>query len=156
MPVGQLPATYTLKEHSVSMNVTRRFMDALDTLERYGDVDYIVSLFGELCDVGNAVSRNAFIGRDGAREYWTTYRAWFREVGSSFHNVIAQDGRSAIEWSSTGTSMKGHHVRYEGVSILEFQDDHIQRFRAYFNPEALGRAVATEHLLGDVYLWPFR
>ena len=137
------------------MNVTRKFMDALDTLERYGEVEYLASLFSEQCDVGNAVSPNAFIGHAGAREYWSTYRAWFRDVGSSFHTVIAQDSCSAIEWSSTGTSIRGHVVQYEGVSILEFHHDRIQRFRAYFNPEALTRHAASERYASDCAHWPF-
>lgn len=137
------------------MNMTRKFMDAVDTLERYGDVNYLVSLFSETCDVGNAVSPNSFIGREGAREFWSTYRSWFREVGSTFHTVIAEDGRSALEWSSTGTSARGHIVKYEGVCILEFERDQITRFRAYFNPHAIVAPADATRLLGDLYLEPF-
>lgn len=129
-------------------------MDALAVLEREGDVDRIVALFSESCDVGNAVSPNVFVGHDGARTFWSTYRAWFGEIASTFHTVIEGDGRTAIEWSSTGTNARGRLVAYDGVSVLEYDGDRIQRFRAYFNPFALGRAARTETLVGDLYFRP--
>lgn len=134
------------------MNMTRKFMDAVDTLERYGDVDYLVSLFSDQCDVSNVVSPNAFIGREGAREFWSTYRSWFLEVGSTFHTVIVQDGKSALEWSSTGTNARGQVVTYEGACILEFDGDRITRFRAYFNPRALIVSPSTAAVFDDLYL----
>lgn len=130
-------------------------MEALTALERDWNVEDMVSLFSEHCDVGNAVSPNVFFGLEGARAFWTTYRAWFGEIDSTFHKVIYSDSHSAIEWSSTGTSAKGQTVTYEGVSILEFDSGRISRFRAYFNPECLGRKAKTAHPVGDVFLTAF-
>jgi hypothetical protein len=144
-----------IEEQVASMNMTRKFMDALDTLERYGDVDYITSLFSDQCDIGNAVSPNTFVGREGAIIFWSTYRSWFREVQSTIHKMVVQDGRSAIEWTSTGTTARGHVINYEGLTILEFEGDLITRFRAYFNPQALIVNADATHPLASRYLDPF-
>jgi hypothetical protein len=149
------PLVPDAEELSRYMEITRRFMAALIALEREWNVDDIVSLFNEHCDIGNVVSPNVFVGRDGAREFWTTYRAWFGEVESSFHKVIDNDNHSAIEWSSRGTSATGQLVTYEGVSILEFENGRISRFRAYFNPECLSRKAKSAHPVGDVFLSAF-
>lgn len=127
------------------MDITNRFMAALTALERERNVEEIVSLFSEQCDIGNAVSPKVFVGRNGAREFWTNYRAWFGQIESSFHNVIDDERHSAIEWSSRGISPSGQLVSYEGMTILEFENDRINRFRAYFNPEWLTRRAGSAH-----------
>lgn len=137
------------------MDLTSRFMQALAALERDWDVEQMVELFSDHCDVSNVVSPNVFFGRQGARDYWTIYRAWFGEVESSFHTVIPGNRRTAIEWSSRGTSATGQSIRYEGVTILEFEGARICRFRAYFNPDCLLRRAKPALPVGDIYLNAF-
>jgi ketosteroid isomerase-like protein len=127
------------------MDTTRRFLEALNALECDWNTEEIVSLFSDHCDVGNIVSPNVYFGREGAREYWSVYRNWFGEVQTSIHRVIYSERHSAIEWSSRGTTSSGILVSYEGVSILEFETGRISRFRAYFNPAQLSRAVRPAH-----------
>ena len=117
---------------------TRQFIDALQVLERDRDPTGITSLFTENSEVGNIVSSRDFIGLEGAREFWETYRDTFGEVASTFRNVIVSDGRAALEWTTTGTSAAGASISYAGVSILEMSDGKITRFRAYFDPRDLG------------------
>ena len=121
---------------------TDKFIEALGKLESERDVETIVALFAESCEVGNVVAPEKFEGRDGARRFWTTYRDTFGEVRSTFRNHIAGDSAAALEWTTEGTSTGGAPINYDGVSILEIDGDHITRFRAYFNAEALGRQVA--------------
>lgn len=123
------------------MDITRQFLSALRGLEREGNIEEIVALFRAQCDVGNVISPNVFIGRQGARDYWSVYRNWFGEIESTVHRVIYSDQHAAIEWSSRGTRANGLHISYEGVSLLEFTDGEISRFRAYFNPAHLARRV---------------
>ena len=120
---------------------TRQFIAALAALERERNVEQITELFAPESDVGNIVSSREFSGVDGARAFWETYRDTFREVTSTFRNVIVGDGRAALEWTTTGTSAAGAPISYEGVSILEMADGKITRFRAYFDPHDLGLQI---------------
>ena len=98
---------------------TRQFIDALAALERECNIEQITEQFTLDSEVGNIVSSQEFSETDGARAFWETYRDTFGEVASSFRNVIVSDGRAALEWTATGTSLAGTPIAYEGVSILE-------------------------------------
>jgi ketosteroid isomerase-like protein len=123
------------------METTQQFIDALQALERDRDPTEMTDLFMENSEVGNIVSHRTFIGLEGAREFWETYRDTFSEVTSTFRNVIVSDGRAALEWTTTGTSSAGDPIAYEGVSILEMADAKITRFRTYFDAHDLGRQM---------------
>ena len=125
----------------MSEQIAHRFIKALDHLESDRDTDPIVATFAEDCDVGNVLAPEQFHGLDGARKFWTEYREAFADVRSSFRNVVATDGRAALEWTTEGTSPAGEPFRYDGVSILEIEDDRVTRFRAYFDPASLGRQL---------------
>ncbi|MFT4040888.1 MAG: nuclear transport factor 2 family protein [Thermomicrobiales bacterium] len=120
---------------------TQPFIDALATLERYRDAEPIAALFAPESEIGNIVSLHEFTGPEGAREFWTAYRETFGEMQSEFRNVIEGEDRAALEWTTTGTSAHGAPVTYSGVSIIEYADDQITRFRAYFDPGDLGRQM---------------
>jgi ketosteroid isomerase-like protein len=117
----------------------QRFVDALAKLEKSGDVESLVSLFSEDAQVSNAASRRVFSGIDGARQFWTEYKATLARVRSTFRNMIEAADRVALEWETQGTAHNGAAVNYEGVSIIEWDGDHIRRFYAYFDPGLLGR-----------------
>lgn len=125
----------------MSEQIARRFIDALGQLESGRDTDAIVATFADDCEVGNVLAPERFHGHDGARKFWTEYREAFADVRSSFRNVVAADGRAALEWTTEGTSAAGEPFRYDGVSILEVEGDRVTRFRAYFDPASLGRQL---------------
>lgn len=126
----------------MSENLHETFIKALKNLESNNDVDGIVALFADDCEVGNVTLTETMKGTDGAREFWTNYRKTFKEVNSEFKNKISGgDGVSALEWETTGTSENNHDINYEGVSILETDGGKITRFYAYFNPSKLGNQI---------------
>jgi ketosteroid isomerase-like protein len=125
----------------VDTDVAQQFIDALAALERERNAEQITALFGPESEVGNIVSPRQFSGVEGARAFWEAYRDTFGEVASSFRNVIVNDGRAALEWTTTGTSAAGAPISYEGVSILEMADGKITRFHAYFDPHELGLQI---------------
>lgn len=128
----------------MSERTAARFIDALGKLEASRDLEAIVAVFADNCEVGNLIAPEKFSGRDGARQFWTKYRDTFGEVRSTFRNRIVADNHVALEWTTEGTSAGGAQVKYDGVSILEIEGDHVTRFRAYFNAEDLGRQVAPD------------
>lgn len=128
----------------MSAQVAEEFIGALRALEESRDLEKIVRIYAENCEVGNIVSPEKFHGRDGAREFWTKYRDTFGEVHSEFRNRIITDTRAALEWTTTGTTVGGAPVEYDGVSLLEIEGGRITRFRAYFNAGSLGQQIAQD------------
>ncbi|MFW6079230.1 MAG: nuclear transport factor 2 family protein [Gemmatimonadota bacterium] len=118
----------------------RRFIDALHRLEEDRDPDPIAELFADDARLRNPVHEMRERGRDGARHFWRTYRDTFDEIRSEFRNVVESDGAVALEWYSHGRTSNGRECEYDGVSILEYDEDDegIRAFRAYFDPGKLG------------------
>ena len=127
----------------MSQEVAERFAEALRRLEEDRDVEALVAIHTEDCDVGNVAVSETFSGHEGLREFWTGYRKTFGEMKSEFRNIFADDaGRAALEWTTQGTS-NGNTVSYDGVSILEIEGDKVSRFRAYFDPRRLTKQLAS-------------
>ena len=124
----------------MSKEVAENFKEALWKVEEDRDVEPMISVLAEDCEVGNVAVPEIFHGHDGAREFWNSYRKTFDEMKSSFRNVFADEGRAALEWTTEGTE-NGHTVSYEGVSILEIEEGKVKRFMAYFDPAHLNRQI---------------
>jgi len=125
----------------VSKEVADRFVEALGKLEEDRDVEALVEIHAEDCDVGNVAVPKTFSGHDGLREFWTSYRDTFGEMKSEFRNVFADDaGHVALEWNTSGEA-NGNDVSYDGVSLLEIEEGKVTRFRAYFDPRSLNTQV---------------
>jgi ketosteroid isomerase-like protein len=89
----------------LSQEVAERFAEALRRLEEDRDVEALVAIHTEDCDVGNVAVSETFSGHEGLREFWTGYRKTFGEMKSEFRNIFADDaGRAALEWTTQGTS----------------------------------------------------
>lgn len=125
----------------MSKQVADKFIEALWRLEEDRDVEALVEVHTEDCDVGNVAVPKNFSGHEGLREFWRSYRKTFGEMKSEFRNVFADDGgHAALEWTTTGDA-GGGSVSYEGVSILEIEGDKVSRFYAYFDPRSLTEQV---------------
>ncbi len=140
----------------MSEQLARSFIEGLHRLERDRDLDAIVATFADGCEVSNVVTPRLYHGPEGARDFWSRYRGAFREVHSTFRNIIAADDRAALEWKTEGTDIDGDSFRYDGVSILEIDGGKITRFRAFFDSVNLGRqmqgeatASTTQEMAGD-------
>jgi hypothetical protein len=112
------------------------FIEALRKLEENREVEALVGIHTEDCEVGNVAVSETFRGHDGLREFWTSYRSTFGEMRSEFRNVFVTEEGAALEWTTEGTSY-GDSVSYAGVSILEVEGGKVRRFMAYFDPRAL-------------------
>jgi SnoaL-like domain len=124
----------------MSKEVADRFVEALHKLEEDRDVEPLVEIHTEDCEVGNVSVPQAFESHEGLREFWSEYRKTFGEMKSTFRNVFATEDRAALEWTTEGTS-EGDQVSYDGVSILEIEGGKVRRFVAYFDPRELTRQV---------------
>jgi limonene-1,2-epoxide hydrolase len=124
----------------MSREVADNFVEALWKLEEEEDVEPLVRVHTEDCEVGNVSVSKTFNGHDGLREFWREYRGTFGEMKSEFRNVFATEEGAALEWTTQGTS-NGDSVSYAGVSILEIEGDKIRRFMAYFDTRRLTHQV---------------
>jgi hypothetical protein len=75
----------------LSKEVAERFVEALHKLEEDRDVEALVEIHTDDCDVGNVAVPKTFSGHDGLREFWTSYRDTFGDMKSEFRNVFADD-----------------------------------------------------------------
>jgi limonene-1,2-epoxide hydrolase len=124
----------------MSKEVADGFVEALRKLEENEDVEALVEIHTEDCEVGNVSVSETFRGHQGLRNFWRSYRSVFGEMRSEFRNVFATEEGAALEWTTTGTS-NGDSVSYDGVSILEIEGDKVHRFMAYFDPRDLTSQV---------------
>lgn len=122
-------------------NTAKQFIDALHKLESDRDLETICGMFVEGCDIGNVVTDDKNIG---VEQFWKSYRESFGTVESVFRNEIFTEDRAALEWTTSGTNSDGHEFQYDGVSILEIENDKITRFHAYFDPNKLGKQIVAE------------
>lgn len=113
------------------------FITALRTLERDRDAEPLASLYADDATCGNTATTRTFTGPDGAREFWTGYRETFDTIESEFRIAVEDEDAVALEWVSTGSLAGGEEVRYEGVTIVALDGDHVARSTAYFDPRAL-------------------
>ncbi len=125
----------------MSEQVADRFIEALRQLEERQELELLLDTFAARCEIRNVVVSEKFQGRDGARRFWTTYRATFGEMRSTFRSRIVANSHIALEWSTEGTTNGGVFVHYDGVSVLEVEADKIVRFRAYFDAGSLSRQI---------------
>lgn len=127
----------------MSEAITEQFIKALGELESKRDSEPLQQLFSENSELGNVIVPEKFHGPEGANQFWTKYRDTFDEMRSTFRNRIISEERAALEWSTQANGADGSPIEYDGVSILEFENGKIKRFRAYFDPAALGRQVKS-------------
>ena len=120
----------------MSKEVANYFVEALRKLEEDRDVEALVKIHAEDCEVGNVSVPGIFRGHEGLREFWRSYRSTFGEMRSEFRNVFATEEGAALEWTTQGTS-NGNSVAYDGVSILEIEGGKVRRFMAYFDTREL-------------------
>ena len=124
----------------MSNEVADDFVKALRKLEEDRNVEPLVELHTEDCEVGNVSVSGTFRGHEGLREFWTSYRSTFGEMKSEFRNVFATEDGAALEWTTEGTSNDAA-VSYDGVSILEVEGGKVRRFMAYFDTRDLAPQV---------------
>ncbi|WP_437589307.1 nuclear transport factor 2 family protein [Sorangium sp. So ce1000] len=125
------------------MSKASEFIEALRRLEESGDVEPMARLFAPDAELSNSTISRPLHGPDGARNFWRSYRHTFGEVRSEFRCVVESDEAAILEWTSRGKLSHGGEFSYDGVSVIEHPAGAIRRFKAYFDPRALG--LQLEH-----------
>ena len=95
----------------MSKEVADSFVEALRKLEEEEDVEALVEVHTEDCEVGNVSVPGTFRGHDGLREFWMSYRSTFGEMRSEFRNVVATQGPG-------GARVENHRHLERRLSVL--------------------------------------
>ena len=122
--------------HSKS-EIASRFMQALQDAERTGQVAELTAFFAEDAELRNLSRHESRRGREGAQEFWGNYLTAFRQVRSTFTQVLEGQDHAVLEWTSEGLLPDEHPVCYRGVSLLQWRDGQVTRFHTYYDSAAL-------------------
>ena len=114
-------------------STTQRFIDALQETERTRDPEKVSALFAPDAEL-HSYTRDQ--RGSNAAVFWKEYLDAFQSVQSRFTRVQDEGKAAVLEWESEGALPSGEPIRYEGVTLLEFDGDRVSRFRTYYDSAA--------------------
>ena len=99
------------------------------------DAEAFANCFAEDGTTHDPVGTPAITGRAGLREFFASICKNFKSVGLTEDAVFVAGNGAAVKWTGKGTSHSGKEVRFEGIDVIEInQDGKIQNVHAYWNP----------------------
>jgi ketosteroid isomerase-like protein len=117
--------------------LSARFVSALRALENELDLQPLVQLCSDDCEITNPLWGGGGMGGDAARRYWRQYLDRFQVVRTEFRSQVDGQSASALEWISSANLPDGHPVEFSGVTILLSKDSRITAMHVYFDPRPL-------------------
>ena len=123
--------------------LAQTFIDALHALEKgaESEVAPLTELFADNARITNAALQlvdKEEAGRDGATHFWTEYKRTLGECFSTFHHITIDENAAGLFWTTEGRGPDGNGVKYDGVSLLEFDESgKIGFFRGYYDTRDL-------------------
>ena len=123
-------------------NRASAFAEALQTFEQDRDLDAFARVFAPDAELLRPEQRAGEQGEDGVRAFWQQYLDQFASIRSEFSRVVEAGQLGELEWTSKGSFGGGTEVEYEGVSLLEFDDQgRVSRFATYYDTAALAHRL---------------
>ena len=99
------------------------------------DPDAFANSFAEDGTTYDPVGGPGISGREAIREFLASICKNFKSVALTEDHVFVAGNGAAVKWTGTGTSANGKDVRFEGIDVLEVNEDgKIQTVHAYWNP----------------------
>jgi steroid delta-isomerase len=99
------------------------------------DAEAFANAFAEDGTTFDPVGSPAITGRAALREFFQSICKNFKSVGLTEDSVFVAGNGAAVKWTGRGTSNSGKEVKFEGVDVIEVnQDGKIQTINAYWNP----------------------
>ncbi|MFP5371793.1 MAG: nuclear transport factor 2 family protein, partial [Actinomycetes bacterium] len=75
-------------------------------------------------------------GKAGAATIWQDYRNVFGDLQTTFTHTVVGEDIAALEWTSTGTLRSGRPFEYNGVTIIQGDDERVSGVRTYYDSAA--------------------
>src|SRR5713226_6695740 len=99
------------------------------------DADAFANTFAEDGTTFDPVGTPGITGRAAIREFLQSICKNFKTVGLTEDSIFVAGNGAAVKWTGHGTSSNGKEVKFEGIDVLEVNEDgKIQTVRAYWNP----------------------
>jgi ketosteroid isomerase-like protein len=117
--------------------LSTRFVRALRALENELDLQPLVQLCTDDCEIMSPLAESAVVGIEGIRRYWRQYLDRFQVVRTEFTTLVDGQHASAVEWISSAMTPDGQPVEFTGVTILKSADARITGMHIYCDPRPL-------------------
>jgi ketosteroid isomerase-like protein len=124
-----------MEDNHISDPRAREFAGKLRKFEQDSDPAPLVGLFADDATVSRLDGRGDRRGE--VEQFWREYRGQFREVRTTFFDVVEGMDQSALEWTSEVTMPDGRSLEYRGVTVVDYEGEQIVRLRAYYDSAAL-------------------
>ena len=119
----------------VSADKISRAVRAYFLAIRAMDADAFANTFAEDGTTFDPVGTPGITGRAGIREFLQNICKGFKTVGLTEDYIFVAGNGAAVKWTGQGTSASGKEVKFEGVDVIEMNEDgKIQTVHAYWNP----------------------
>lgn len=122
------------------------FISRLRQAERSRDPQGLTEVFSPDADLQNLTrpadhfsfkgTSRAHSAPPSATQFWRQYLQAFATIQSEFTDMNDFGGFAVLEWKSSGKLSTGLPIEYNGVSLLEYGDGKIHRFRTYYDSAA--------------------
>ncbi len=117
-------------------NLTERFADALHRIDSHRDTGPMVELTADDAELMKLDGNHQATGKDGARTFWEDYRNVFGDLETTFTHTVVGEDIAALEWTSTGTLRSGKPFEYNGVTVIQGDDETVSGVRTYYDSAA--------------------
>ncbi len=117
-------------------NLTERFADALHRIDADRDTGPMVELTADDAELMKLDGNHQASGKEGAKTFWEDYRNVFGDLETTFTHTVVGEDSAALEWTSTGTLRSGKPFEYNGVTVIQGDDEKVTGVRTYYDSAA--------------------
>jgi ketosteroid isomerase-like protein len=117
-------------------NLTERFTEALHRIDADRDTGPMVELTADDAELMKLDGNHTATGKDGAKTFWDDYRNVFGDLQTTFTHTVVGEDITALEWTSTGTLRSGRPFEYNGVTVIQGDDETVSGVRTYYDSAA--------------------
>ena len=116
--------------------LTERFADALRRIDSDRDTGPMLELTDDDAVLTKLDGNHTASGKDGAKTFWEDYRNVFGGLETTFTHTVVGEDIAALEWTSTGTLRSGRPFEYNGVTVIQGDDEKVSGVRTYYDSAA--------------------
>ena len=122
-----------MQDNHITDPRARTFVGALRVFEQSSDPAELTALFADDATLMRLDGRGE---RGDPAAFWREYRGQFHELSTTFSNVVEGPDQVALEWSTSATLADYTPIHYQGVTVLDLDQEKIIRLRTYYDTAA--------------------